>query len=181
MKGRQLSFLPRSEKQHGGDYRKGKRKVRRPFHPKLPLHITLRSSRARGAWSLLKHRWKVTEILQKTSDRHAIRAYRFANVGNHLHLLIQARSRAQLQAFLREFSGTLAAHITGAIKGRPQKFWDGLAWSKMVEWGRQFQNTARYVLLNVMESAGLRNRELLVQLERDRILFVRPKRADPGS
>jgi REP element-mobilizing transposase RayT len=96
----------------------------------------------------------VYELLGTISRRHEVRVYRFANVGNHFHLLIQAKSRAGFNAFLREFAGTVAVMVTGAVKGRPQKFWDALAWSKMVEWGRQFQNTARYILLNVLEGSG---------------------------
>lgn len=132
----------------------------------------MRSSRARGSRNLLRHKWTVHRILQNTSKRHGIRVYRFANVGNHLHLLIQAKNREALRAFLREFSGVVAATITGATKGRPEKFWDGLAWSKIVNWGRQFQNTMSYVLLNVLESAGKRDRTLLSRLERDGVIIL---------
>jgi hypothetical protein len=44
--------------------------------------------------------------------------------------------------------------VTGAVKGRKGKFWDALAWSKVIEWGRQLKNTASYILLNVLESVG---------------------------
>src|SRR5262245_27137387 len=132
MRARQLSFLPKPEVEHGGSTRKGKRKTARPLDPKRALHITLRSSRARGARSMLlpKHRARVRELLDTISRRRRIKVYRFANVGNHVHLLIQARSKKEFQAFLREFSGRVAATVTGAIKGRPEKFWDELAWSK---------------------------------------------------
>ncbi|MBY0472014.1 transposase [bacterium] len=170
---RQLSFLPTPLKEHGGSIRKGKRKTQRPFDPKRPLHLTLRSTKARGHRSLLQHKWRVWGLLQKVSERYQIRVYRFANVGNHLHLLVQARKRAQIQAFLREFAGGVANLVTGAIKGRPEKFWDGLVWSKIVDWGRQFRATAKYVMLNVLESIGHRNPELLLKLERQGIAFAK--------
>ncbi len=173
---KQLSFLPSSPKEHGGSFKQGKRKTQRPFDPKRALHLTLRSTRARGSRSLLLNKWRVWGLLQKVSEKHQIRVYRFANVGNHLHLLVQARKRAQLQGFLREFAGGVANLVTGAIKGRPEKFWDGLAWSKIVDWGRQFQNAARYVLLNVLEGMGTRDRKILAKLETEGIVFIEPVR-----
>ncbi len=171
---KQLSFLPTPLKEHGGSFRKGKRKAQRPFDPKRPLHLTMRSSKARGSRSLLQHKWRVWGLLQKVSDKHQVRVYRFANVGNHLHMLVQVRKREQLQRFLREFTGGVANLVTGSIKGRPGKFWDGLAWSKIVDWGRQFQAAARYVLLNVLEGVGARDSQLLARLERNGIAFVGP-------
>jgi REP element-mobilizing transposase RayT len=124
------------------------------------------------------HKWRVHALLQKSSERYRIRVYRFANVGNHLHLLLQAERRSDLGAFLREFAGVVAMLITGSVKGRPQKFWDGLVWSKVVEWGRQFKNTIRYILLNVLEGAGLRDRAVLAKLVQDGIIMIAP---EPGS
>jgi REP element-mobilizing transposase RayT len=180
MKPKQLSFLPRQEREFDPTERKGRRKTARPFHPKLALHITMRSNRARGAWSMLKtgRRLMVQDLAHRTARKHRIELYRFANVGNHLHLLVKAKDRAGLRGFLREFAGVLAARITGAIKGRPQKFWDAPAWSKIVEWGRQFENTARYILLNLMETSGLRDPALLARLERDGVLWVGRRERD---
>jgi REP element-mobilizing transposase RayT len=176
---KQLSFLPRSPREHGGTFRKGRRKSKRPFDPKRSLHLTMRSRRARGVMSMLRqnHKWRIWGLLQRVSEKHQIRVYRFANVGNHLHLLVQARRRDQLQRFLCEFTGGVANLITGATKGRPEKFWDGLVWSKLVDWGRQFQSTARYVLLNVLEGLAVRDRQLLARLESEGVAIV----TDPGG
>jgi hypothetical protein len=140
--------------------------------------VSLRA--AKGRRSLLQKplKWQVWGHLDRIASRRKIRIYRYANVGNHLHLLLQARNKADFQAFLREFAGAVGVTATGAAKGRPQKFWESLAWSTVVEWGRHYQKVARYLLLNVMESSGLRNRELLARLELDGIIHVAP---DPGS
>ena len=179
VKPKQLSFLPSTTMEYGGNVRNGKRKIQRPFDPRRPLHVTLRSSKARGIRSLSHpdRKWEVHGLLVRISERHKVKLYRYANVGNHLHLLIQARKRSQLQAFLREFAGSVAVLVTGAIKGRPEKFWDQLVWSKIVDWGRQFRNITRYILLNIMEGSGLRNRKLLARLERDGIVLFQP---EPG-
>jgi REP element-mobilizing transposase RayT len=158
---RQLSFLPKTELSHGGDTREGRRKIRRPFDPKRAMHITLRSQRARGEWSMLKQQNKnrVIQILDEASRKYDVRVHRFANVGNHLHLLISARSRKEFQGFLRVLAGQIAFVITGAKKGTPAKggkFWDKLAYSRVVAGGRDFVNVSRYVSKNIWESLGIK-------------------------
>src|SRR5262245_2405594 len=126
MRARQLSLLPKPKREFGGDTGKGKRKTRRPFDPKRALHLSLRASGARGAKSMLRFELKIAihDILGRVCDKRRIRVYRYANVGNHLHMLVQAKTREDFQAFLREFAGAVAVAVTGAAKGRPQKFWD---------------------------------------------------------
>ena len=136
------------------------------------MHLTLRSTR--GSRSLIQEKWRIQELLKYISKKNQIRVYRFANVGNHLHLLVQARKREQFQAFLREFAGTVAVMMTVAIKGSARKFWDGLAWSKIVDWGRQYKNTANYILLNVLEGMGRRSKLLLNRLQEDGIVYLEP-------
>jgi hypothetical protein len=128
--------LPRME--HGGAVRMGRRKLERPVSVRRPMHVTLHSERARGAWSLRRHRLAVREALSACSRRTGIVVYDFANVGSHLHLLVRARRRPDLQTFLRSFSGLVARIVTGAQKGRPLngRFWTALAWSRVVSWLR---------------------------------------------
>jgi hypothetical protein len=47
--------------------------------------------------------------------------------------------------------------VTGAKKGKPlsRKFWDGLAYTKIVTFGRQFKNTSNYVFRNTLEAFGV--------------------------
>src|SRR5690606_1064530 len=107
----------------------GKRKLERPLDPKRPLHVTLKSTRARGPWSLLnpRHRYCIEDRLHATARKHKLKIYRFQNVGNHLHLLVKAPTRAAFQAFLREFAGRIAMLVTRARKGHPVgRFWDAL-------------------------------------------------------
>src|SRR4051812_3601385 len=114
MRARQLSFLPAlkmpSELAHGGELRKGKRKQIRPYDPGRPLHLILKSSRARGEWSMLSQRhsaW-IERELYALARRFRVKVYRFVNVGNHLHLLVQAKRKRDFKAFLKAFSGMIA-------------------------------------------------------------------------
>ena len=127
MRVRQLSFLPRLPSAHGGALARGKRKTARPVDPKQAMHIVLRSSRARGDWSMLRtrHRDRVDTLARKIAERHGVRLYRYANVGNHLHLLVKTPTRTAFRNFLRDLAGTIAIAVTGAKNSRALKgrFW----------------------------------------------------------
>lgn len=125
----------------------------------------LRSSRARGPWSLLhpKNEPHVKRAVEESARKYGIRIYRFANVGNHMHLLVMTRSRSAFQGFLREISGGIAALVTGARKAHPigspgERFWDFLAYTRIVSWGRDIRNLELYFIKNLFEAAGLLTR-----------------------
>jgi hypothetical protein len=164
---------------HGGELARGHRKGPRPFDPKQALHVVLRSSKARGGLSMLhpRHCNHIRTLVERLQRRRAVRVYGYANVGNHLHLLIRAKSRADWQAFIREFSGGVAMLVTGARKGTglrrshdpslPESarrgFWDGLVFTRIVGWGRDFTRVADYVSLNLWEGLGIPLRRYLAR------------------
>lgn len=137
----QPSFGPEVEAQHGGSTRAGHRKTSRPLEPSLPLYVALRSSRARGKWSLerpVTHA-RIREVLQTLCQRHGIKVFEFAGGRDQIHLLLRAKSRTGFQAFLRAFAGLTARLVTGAKKGKPSgKFWDALTYSRVLAWGKEF-------------------------------------------
>jgi REP element-mobilizing transposase RayT len=146
--------------QHGGSLRAGKRKLARPIDPKRPLHLVMRASAARGKRSMLAptHAKRVDALVRKYAGRFQVRVHRYANVGNHLHFLIQGRDRRGIQSFLRVLPGQIAQMITGARKGERLergRFWDALAFSRVVEWGKAFEAAMLYVFKNQLESGRL--------------------------
>jgi REP element-mobilizing transposase RayT len=142
--------------EHGGDIRKGKRKLARPFDPKRPLHLVMRSTRAKGPWSLLKSQKVVKSLVYGIARRYEVRIYQFANSGNHLHFLVRAKKKRNFQNFLRVLAGKIAQGITGAKKGHAiGKFWDSLTYSRLLSWGREFLNVRFYVIQNELESEGI--------------------------
>jgi len=167
MRTRQLSFLKEikvsARLDHGGELAVGKRKTRRPFDPKRPLHVVMRSTRARGEWSMLSARnsRRVKSIVQQAAKRQGIQLFQFVNVGNHLHFLLSARKVEALRAFMREVSGGIAFQITGSKKTHPLqgKFWDRLPYSRVVSWGKEFKSVTRYLIGNLFEAAGAWNRK----------------------
>jgi REP element-mobilizing transposase RayT len=142
---------------HGGEQIRGRRKVERPVSTRRAMHLTLHSGRAVGQWGLLRHRDAVREALRACARRNGVKVYDFANVGSHLHLLVRARQRARFQAFLRSFAGIVARKITGARRGRPLRggpFWSGLAWSRVVSWGRDYWGVRNYIFRNLIEATA---------------------------
>jgi REP element-mobilizing transposase RayT len=144
---------------YGGELTKGRRKVARPVAIKKPMHLVLRASAARGKYSLLRpeHARLVEAVLRHANRLYHVRVYEFANVGNHLHLLVRASSREEFKNFLRVLAGRIAQKVTGARKGRPwgRRFWDLLVFSRIVEWGKAFAIARGYVVQNRWEALGL--------------------------
>jgi len=87
--------------------------------------------------------------------RFGVRIYEYANAANHLHLVVRARCRLAAQSFLRAFAGVVARIVTGARRGhRVGKFWDWLAYSRIIAWGRDFVGLRAYILKNELETSG---------------------------
>jgi REP element-mobilizing transposase RayT len=151
---------------HGGFESRGKRKTERPFSPKAPIHIVLKSARAKGTWSLLhrKNQSRITSMIYVYASRFKVHVYEAANVGNHLHLLVKADDRKNLADYLRVLAGRIAVTVTGAQKyvKRVGRFWDHLCWSRLVAWGKEFHFVKRYIFANELEFLGkhIRNRVL---------------------
>ncbi len=151
------TLKPRLE--HGGSHARGHRKELRPIATKRVMHLVLRAERARGKLSLLQprhHRYIRTELARQ-ARRFAVRIEAFANSGTHLHLAIRAKTRDGFQKFLRAFAGHVAQFVTGARRGRPfgSRFWDELAYSRIVAWGKALTNLRRYIRLNELEAKGI--------------------------
>src|SRR5262249_40360358 len=141
-----------------GETRLGRRKLARPIDVRRPLHVVLRSSRARGGWGLRTRRNErlVSGTLRRFATRYRIRVYEVANVDNHVHILLRTPSRRELQDFLRTFAGVTARLVTKANKNRPVgRFWDFLSYSRVVAWGRDFRGIRTYVVENRLEALGL--------------------------
>lgn len=155
-KNKQQTFWKAPEKSHGGTEAKGKRKTARPVATKRPMLLTLKSSRARGEWSLHRFERAIEQNVNDLGKRFRVRIYRQVNVGNHLHLAVRASSRREFQNFLRVLTQAIAFLVTGARKGNPiGRFWDALVCSRIVEWGRDWKSVKRYMEKNRIEAAGV--------------------------
>jgi hypothetical protein len=162
-----------SRKTHGGIYSTGKRKSKRPFDSKKPIHLVVRSSRAVGSRSFWhpNNKSKVDSIVHKFAAQNGIKIFDYSNNGNHLHISLKAPDRRAFQKYLRTAAGLIPRLITKAKKGEPRgKFWDALAFTRVADWGRSFNNLRAYIYRNVLEAAGIipydRNTYKLIRLDR---------------
>ncbi len=154
-------------------------KIKRRFVKGLPSHIILKSSGARGAFSLLRFNKEISRLLQTHAQTHGIEVMSVANAGNHLHILVKAPSREHQSNFLRAVSGHIARMVklrAGALillckvphknsASTPalnrssstlnQKFWDARPFSRVVSLGRDLKNVLRYLTVNSTEMTGL--------------------------
>jgi len=145
----------------GGKYLKNSHaKTRRPLSSKFPIHLVLRSKKAKGAWSFLhaKQFRKVNGLVREVAKRHGVRIYDYANSGNHLHILLRLRSIHGWSAFIRELSGRLAQVVQGlsAKDKTVDSFWDQRPFTRIVSgWNKAYRVVKDYVLRNRMEAEGL--------------------------
>ncbi len=166
-----LGYNPNGSKmiELGGSLRKGKRKVQRPFDAKKAHHLVLRSQIARKELSMThkNNKYFVENTLSRLSKKYFIKIHSFANVGNHLHIVVETKTksqrfaRTQFSNFLRELTGKIARKILytqkanqttiSNIKTMRTKFWDTLAYTKVIEWGKHFETLSNYIIFNQLE------------------------------
>ena len=173
------AFRPRTA--HGGAIRTGRRKLSRPIDPKRAMHTVFRSSLAKGELSFLHPRRVrlVDQVVRDAAAYYGIRLYQYANSGTHLHLLFKGSSRKAIQDFLRAVGSRVAQLVTGARKGQAfGRFWDSLAYSRVVEWGCAFVGVRFFVLRNQLEAEGIAEYERLSPAEQVRRRRQRTK-AEP--
>src|ERR1700722_20299306 len=104
---KQLSFEGKSfekpKSYFGGAYLKDHNpKTKRPLSSKFAIHLVLRSKQRGMRNSTVFGR--VNKTVSKTCKKYGVRLYDFANVGDHLHLLLRLRHILDWAAFIRELT-----------------------------------------------------------------------------
>jgi hypothetical protein len=158
VKSKQLNFLENlnvnTQKTYGG-ITKGKRKIARPISTKKWSHLVLKSKKARGQYSLSHFRnfTMVKGIIRKQASKHGVQVTDYVNMGNHLHLKVRPHSRIGFQRFLKSVTAMIARFVTGARKGiKFGKFWDGLAFTRVIESSYELFQLKGYFNANRLES-----------------------------
>lgn len=139
---------------HGGVTTKGQRKERRPLATKKWMHLVLKASAAKGKYSMLSQEnvTKVEKVIKEKAKKFQVELKDFANMGNHIHFQIRIRSRESFQAFLRAITCLIARAVTGAKRGKKfGKFWDGLAFTRIVSTMDELVRLEGYITGNKLE------------------------------
>lgn len=158
-----LSSKFEEEREFGGALlKKSHAKKARPIPLKKSMHLTLRSSKARGDKSFLLNRnriHRIENVVRTQARKFGVEINQYANVGNHLHLLVKASNRIGFIAFLRSISGIIARIALGAERGQAKlkqemQFWDQRPWTKVILTWTEFVNVRKYVEQNFNEAMG---------------------------
>lgn len=147
----------KGRKEHGGSINRNKRKEARPINCKNPLHVVLKSEKAKGPLYLPYHHKTLKNLIKRCAKKYKISIYEQAIAHNHLHLLIRGKSRKSLHDFFRMLAGLSAKAVTGATKGKPfGRFWTYLLYSRlMTNSAYEFEIVSGYILQNELETQGL--------------------------
>lgn len=175
-------FLEESKlknKHHGG--KKSNAKSARPFVANKWMHISNRSEKAQGLWSLLNFGNKVVveQIIRREAKRFFVQIADYVNMGNHYHLKARTKRKEDLQNFLRAIHSKIAKFITDAKKGQARgKFWDGLTFSRLLTSALEELNLKGYFKANRIErDCGKVQREEFLEKHRQWVKSLRLNRA----
>jgi REP element-mobilizing transposase RayT len=163
---RQTSFDdPRLKKVfvHGGSH-STQRKYRcaRPLDSKSAMHVVFKSSLAKGKFSFRgANLGKVDQTVKRISKRYGVTIHRYANAGNHLHILFSCRNRVLLQRWLKVLPQSVMFIVTKlnrltslqSLVGR-KYFYDYRPFTRVVQGFRNFVYCRNYIEKNILETEG---------------------------
>ena len=114
-------------------------KVARPLDSRMPIHLVLRAERS--AMRLPRNFGRVNHLVRTIAPRHGVKLYEYANVGNHLHLVLKISHRGTWSGFIRD--------LTGAIARLTRVRWATRPFTRVISgWRKAFEIAKNYVLLN---------------------------------
>jgi len=127
----------------------------RVLNAPLAEHVVLRSRFS--VLRLKKNNSLISGLLFEGAEKFQVKIYNNSLNSNHIHLLVKAPSQKNLHDFLRFLAGQIAQRITGAVRGKKNRFsfWLKPIWRRLVHWGRDFFNLQRYIYQNQLETLGL--------------------------
>lgn len=169
---KQLEFdgFKRIKDAFGGSLLKGNPKTKRPLDSKLPTLLTLRG--IQGGLRSPKVFHKIDEIVYETAKKYGVRIYEYANVGNHIHILIRVTKLVLWPAFIRELTGKIASEIKTFFKIEGN-FWKYRPHTRIVKgWKKAFKIAKDYVYLNILEAEGHIKRSETRTLKDYRAIFA---------
>jgi len=161
---KQTELLKKRKSPYGGilrNTRKG-RTGPRPLSTLHSMHLTLRSSKARGDLSFVKptNANAIEQLLKKFSKKYAVRLISVANVGNHLHIHFKLGIRSFYLPFIKAITSAIAMAVTkcsrlNRLEDRGIKhFWDYRPHTRFVIGFRGWLGITDYIEINKLEGLG---------------------------
>ncbi len=185
----QLKFRdPRVKKEQafGGTLlKKAKNRHDRPVSSKHPMHLVLKSTKAKGRFGFgtTKNSQAIRKLVDAHCSRYGVKCIQYSNNFNHLHLMLKFPSRAVYLRFIRSLTGAIALAVSGASKLTSlkaifggAKFWDFRPFTRIVYGWRGYSIARDYVLLNRLEALEIlpkRNGRLRDVLPGEKLYFAK--------
>ncbi len=151
---KQLSFIKAPTKSFGGGKVSG-RKTARPLSFKKPIHLILKSKRARGALSLASISREITNLLNQTAKESGTKIFDHAVNWTHIHIVGQFLSREAYRQFVRSLACRIVAKLQKRSDQDLKVFFTETIFNRILEWGRDFKIAIAYILKNQLESVGI--------------------------
>lgn len=144
-------FSEKIMKEFGGNLSSvGKRKGARPLVFSKPMHLVLKTSKAKGKYAFSPTDHRLKQLIQKMGYKFGVKIYSVAQNWSHIHVVIKLPNRLAYQKFIRALTGAMVLKLKAA-KG----FFDMAPYTKIASWGQQFQNLKLYSLKNELQARGL--------------------------
>jgi REP element-mobilizing transposase RayT len=153
-----FSFLKNYKKEFGGSLLTGKRKCRRPLSTKHPIHLILKTGRAK-----LFHPANndLVKIIKSDAQKFGVKIYDVAVNWSHIHLLIQLPSRDAYNRFIRSITSRLVAYFERKSGWNLKGLFDLRPYTRILTWGKQMITVLNYSQMNKIEAKfGRRARNL---------------------
>ncbi len=128
------------------------RKLERPLSTTKAVHLTIRSKACKNGISLRSETSAINKHIFTFSESFGLKVYKHAINSNHIHLVIRIKDRRQYNGFIRALTGTIALKFK--MKCKTTNFWDLRPFTRLVNWGRDFQRVCNYITKNFKEAVG---------------------------
>lgn len=148
-KTRQLSFF-KNKNSFGGSLLIGHRKIQRPLSTKSAIHLILKSQH-KGIFNPSNQ--SLLRLIRSQAEKFNIRLYEVAVNWSHIHMVIKIKSREDYLKFIRALTSLIAMRAQKA-----QKVFTLRPFTRLVAWGKDFENIIQYQILNQLEANGLISR-----------------------
>jgi REP element-mobilizing transposase RayT len=166
----ELKEFFKPEDSFGGALLKGNPRSARPLESKLPIHLTLRARKS--VLRLPQSFATVEKLISQIAKKYGVTVFKRANVGNHIHLVIQINSDFWSK-FIRELTGRIAQELKAIGLQTEEGLWLFRPHTRIVRgWKKAFRSALEYVKLNQWEAEGHISRKETKTLKDLRLIWA---------
>jgi len=154
---KQLKLLDRKDLRFfGGMLLNGRRKNQRPLSHRHPIHLVLRSDKAKGTASFFRFRKYIDDMINTQAKKFGVRVYQRAIQSNHIHFVLKIHNRELYRYFISALTGAIALRISrgAGLKKQNRTFWLARPFTRILNWGGDFNGTLKYLTQNSLEALG---------------------------